>query len=176
VFTEYGARIRGLARRLLGNEADAEDVVQEVLLLVVRKLNTFRGDSSFATWIHRVTTNAALLHHRKKALRKERTVAPEFCATGAAHVSPVRREPAAPDEQAQSREERQLIEKAVARLPRVYREPYVLSELEELPNTEIGARLGLSLPAVKSRIHRARLLLRRALAPHFEWAELEQAS
>jgi RNA polymerase sigma-70 factor (ECF subfamily) len=161
---------------MLGNEADVEDVAQEVLLVVVRKLNTFRGDSSFATWIHRVTTNAALLHHRKKALRKERTVAPEFCATATAHVSPVRRELAAPDEQAQRREERRLIEEAVARLPRVYREPYVLSELEELPNTEIGARLGLSLPAVKSRIHRARLLLRRALAPHFEWAELEQAS
>ena len=176
VFTEYGAQIHGLARRMLGNEADAEDVAQEVLLLVVRKLKTFRGDSSFATWIYRVTTNAALLHHRQKALRKERAVAPEFCATGAAHVSPVRRELATPDEQAQSHEERQLIEKAVARLPRVYREPYVLSELEELPNTEIGARLGLSLPAVKSRIHRARLLLRRALAPHFEWAELEQAS
>jgi RNA polymerase sigma-70 factor (ECF subfamily) len=92
-------------------------------------------------------------------------VEPEFFATGAMHASPVRREPAAPDEQAQSREERRLIEEAVARLPRLYREAYVLSELEELPNTEIGARLGLSLPAVKSRIHRARLLLRRALAP-----------
>src|SRR5215470_905195 len=80
VFAEYGARIQGLARRMLGHEADAEDVAQEVLLVVVRKLNTFRGDSSFATWIHRVTTNAALLHHRKKALRKERMVAPEFCA------------------------------------------------------------------------------------------------
>src|SRR5262249_31360412 len=99
--------IQGLARRMLGNEADAEDVAQEVLLVVVRKLNTFRGDSSFATWIHRVTTNAALLHHRKKALRKERTMAPEFCTTGTAHLSPVRREPAAPDEQAQSREDRQ---------------------------------------------------------------------
>jgi RNA polymerase sigma-70 factor, ECF subfamily len=173
VFAEYGARIHGLARRMLGNEADAEDVAQDVLLLVVRKLNTFRGDSSFATWIHRVTTNAALLHHRKKALRKERVGAAESCA---AHVSPARREPAAPDEQAQSREARQLIEEAVARLPQLYREAYVLSEVEELPNAEIGARLGLSLPAVKSRIHRARLLLRRALAPHFEAAEMEQPS
>src|SRR5262249_25017986 len=113
VFTEYGARIQGLARRMLGNEADAEDVAQEGLPVVVRNLNPFRGDPPSATWIPRVTTNAALLHHRKKALRKERTVAPEFCAAGAAHVSPVRREPAAPDEQAQSREERQLIEEAV---------------------------------------------------------------
>jgi RNA polymerase sigma-70 factor (ECF subfamily) len=176
VFAEYGARIHGLAWRMLGNEADADDVVQDVLLLVVRKLNTFRGDSSFATWIHRVTANAALLHRRKKALHKERAGAPEFCAAGAGHVSPVRRDLPAPDEQVQSREEWQLIEAAVARLPRLYREPYVLSELEGLSNAEIGARLGLSLPAVKSRIHRARLLLRRVLAPHFEARVLGRAS
>jgi RNA polymerase sigma-70 factor (ECF subfamily) len=68
------------------------------------------------------------------------------------------------------------IDAAVARLPRLYREPYVLSELEGLSNAEIGAQLGLSLPAVKSRIHRARLLLRRVLAPHFEATALGQAS
>jgi RNA polymerase sigma-70 factor (ECF subfamily) len=171
VFAEYGSRIHRLARRMLGNEADAEDVVQDVLLVVVRKLDTFRGDSSFATWIHRVTTNTALLHRRKKALIKERAGAPELCAAGVSHVSPLRRNPAGPDEQAESYEVRQLVKTAVARLPRLYREAYVMSELEELSNAEIGARLGLSLAAVKSRIHRARLLLRRALAPHFEPAE-----
>jgi RNA polymerase sigma-70 factor (ECF subfamily) len=176
VFAEYGSRIHELARRMLGNEADAEDVVQEVLLLVVRKLDTFQGDSSFATWIHRVTTTAALLHHRKKALIKERAAAPELCEAGVSHVSPLRRNPAGPEEQAQSQEVRHLIEAAVARLPRLYREAYLLSELEEMSNAEIGSRLGLSLPAVKSRIHRARLLLRRALAPHFGSAELRQAS
>jgi RNA polymerase sigma-70 factor (ECF subfamily) len=176
VFEEYGARIRGLAWRMLGNEADADDVVQDVLLLVVRKLNTFRGDSSFATWIHRVTANAALLHRRQNAVRRERTGAPGFCAAATGHVRPVRRDLPALDEQMQSREAWQLIEAAVARLPRLYRELYVLSELEGLSNAAIGARLGLSLPAVKSRIRRARLLLRRALAPHFEATVLGQAS
>jgi RNA polymerase sigma-70 factor (ECF subfamily) len=176
VFAGFGARIHRLARRMLGHEADAEDVAQDVLLLVVRKLDTFRGDSSFATWIDRVTVNAALLHRRKKVLRRERAGVSAFWVAGAAHASPTLREPAGPDEQAQSHEARQLIEAAVARLPRLYREAYVMSEMEELSNAEIGSRLGLSLSAVKSRVHRARLLLRRALAPHFEPAEPGLAS
>ena len=62
VFREYAPRIYNLARRMLGNDADAEDVTQDVLLQVVRKLDTFRGDSQIATWLHRVTVNAALAH------------------------------------------------------------------------------------------------------------------
>ena len=72
VFREYAPRIYNIARRMLGNDADAEDVTQDVLLQVVRKLDTFRGDSQIATWLHRVTVNAALAHrqnvHRYRAL------------------------------------------------------------------------------------------------------------
>src|SRR4051794_15577346 len=71
VFREYGPRVYNIARRMLGNDADAEDVTQDVLLQVVRKLNTFRGDASLATWLHRVTVNAALAHRRKRARRQE---------------------------------------------------------------------------------------------------------
>src|SRR6476659_8640364 len=67
VFRDHAPRIYHLARRMLGNDADAEDVTQEVLLQVVRKLDTFRGDSSLPTWLHRVTVNAALGHRRKRA-------------------------------------------------------------------------------------------------------------
>src|SRR3954453_1146297 len=72
VFREYAPRVYNLARRMLGNDADAEDVTQEVLLQVVRKLSTFRGEAAFPTWLHRVTVNAALVHRRKRALRDER--------------------------------------------------------------------------------------------------------
>src|SRR6516225_11153985 len=71
VFHLYGPRIYHLARRMLGSDADAEDVTQDVLLQVVRKLHTFRGESSFPTWLHRVTVNAALAHRRKQAVRDE---------------------------------------------------------------------------------------------------------
>src|SRR5438270_2134697 len=71
VFREYGPRVYNLARRMLGNDADAEDVTQDVLLQVVRKLNTFRGDANLSTWLHRITVNAALGHRRKRARRQE---------------------------------------------------------------------------------------------------------
>src|SRR2546427_3882572 len=71
VFRDYAPRVYNLARRMLGNDADAEDVTQDVLLQVVRKLNTFRGESAFPTWLHRVTVNVALAHRRKRAVREE---------------------------------------------------------------------------------------------------------
>jgi RNA polymerase sigma-70 factor (ECF subfamily) len=71
VFRDYAPRVYNLARRMLGNDADAEDVTQDVLLQVVRKLDTFRGEAAFPTWLHRVTVNAALATRRKRARRDE---------------------------------------------------------------------------------------------------------
>src|SRR5262252_9082589 len=71
VFHEYAPRVYNIARRMLGNDADAEDVTQDVLLQVVRKLDTFRGDSQISTWLHRVTVNAALAHRQKRANRQK---------------------------------------------------------------------------------------------------------
>src|SRR5580765_6011894 len=71
VFRDHAPRVYNLARRMLGNDADAEDVTQDVLLQVVRKLDTFRGQSEFPTWLHRVTVNAALAHRRKRAVRDD---------------------------------------------------------------------------------------------------------
>src|SRR5437868_11192693 len=71
VFREYAPRVYNLARRMLNSDADAEDVTQDVLLQVVRKLPTFRGESAFPTWLHRVTVNAALAHRRKRNARDE---------------------------------------------------------------------------------------------------------
>src|SRR5438067_6119913 len=70
VFRDYAPRVYNLARRMLNNDADAEDVTQDVLLQVVRKLDTFRGESAFPIWLHRVTVNAALAHRRKRASRQ----------------------------------------------------------------------------------------------------------
>src|SRR5437016_6143383 len=71
VFHEYAPRVYNLARRMLSSDADAEDVTQDVLLQVVRKLPSFRGESAFPTWLHRVTVNAALAHRRKRASHNE---------------------------------------------------------------------------------------------------------
>jgi RNA polymerase sigma-70 factor (ECF subfamily) len=170
VFRTHAPRVYNLARRMLGNDADAEDVTQDVLVQVVRKLDTFRGDSALATWLHRVTVNAALAHRRKRAKREEREVHDPlslFLDNGH-HADPVRRWSVTPLAQAEQREQTELIEKAIADLPEPYRDVYVLADVEGMPNAEIGDMLGLSVPAVKSRLHRGRLMMRGALARHFE--------
>ena len=170
VFRDYAPRIYNLAWRMLGNDADAEDVTQDVLLQLVRKLHTFRGESAFPTWLHRITVNAALAHRRKRATREEHRVRDpldSFLEDGS-HATPIRRWSVPPDQEALDHETRGLIEKAITELPEIYRDVYVLADVEGLANAEIGDMLGLSVPAVKSRLHRARLLMRNALAPHFE--------
>jgi RNA polymerase sigma-70 factor (ECF subfamily) len=169
VFREYGPRVFNLARRMLGNDADAEDVAQDVLLQVVRKLESFRGDSAFPTWLHRVTVNAALAHRRKRSSR------PEFNSVdslddllGSGRGSaPTRPLAVPPDQSLLDKESQELIESAIADLPETFRDVYVLADIEELPNSDIAEMLHLSIPAVKSRLHRARLALRDRLARHF---------
>ena len=170
IFRDYAPRVYSLARRMLGNDADAEDVTQDVLLQVLRKLDTFRGESAFPTWLHRVTVNAALAHRRKRAIREYHRVADpldSFEGNGH-HPHPVRRWSVRPDEAALDHETHRLIEEAIARLPEAYRDVYVLADVEGLTNPEIAGMLEMSVPAVKSRLHRARLLMRSDLAPHFE--------
>jgi RNA polymerase sigma-70 factor (ECF subfamily) len=170
VFREHGPRVYNLARRMLGNDADAEDVAQDVLLQVLRKGNSFRGESSFPTWLHKVTVNAALGHRRRRARRQEHEHhnGDRFFEEGGGHAHPVRPWSIDPETVARDRETARLIESAIARLPEVYRDVYVLADVEGLQIAEIGDMLNLSVPAVKSRLHRARLLMRHALAPHFE--------
>jgi RNA polymerase sigma-70 factor (ECF subfamily) len=159
VFHAYAPRVYSLALRMLGSTADAEDVTQEVLLQVVRKLDTFRGESALTTWLHRVTVNAALQLRRRLARRPERHLDVSLDCIAASD---------APDDQALRGESLEHLERAIARLPPMYRDVFVLAAVEELPNAEIGQLLGLSLPAVKSRLHRARLMVRDALAPYME--------
>lgn len=170
VFREYAPRIYNLARRMLGNDADAEDVTQDVLLQVVRKLDTFRGDSQIATWLHRVTVNAALAHRQKRANRQKHEAGePDEDDLATAEGAPGgRRWNVPPDEPVLAAEQAAIIEGAINTLPEPFRDVYVLADVEGLPNAEIGDMLGLSVAAVKSRLHRARLRMRDALAPHFE--------
>jgi RNA polymerase sigma-70 factor, ECF subfamily len=135
VYRDYARRVYHTARRMLQSDLDAEDVTQDVLLQVVRNLHTFRGESAFPTWLHRVTVNAVLLH-RRRARRLVKTV------------------PESLDDQS--------VDAAEADGRR-----WLPGPLSQLIEREMLALVGLTLPALKSRLHRARLLLRDALAPHF---------
>jgi RNA polymerase sigma-70 factor (ECF subfamily) len=154
---------------MLTNEADVEDVTQEVLLKVVRKVDTFRGEGELINWLDRVTVNACLLHRRTAARQKPsrlKQLAAERVLPRVGGAAP------AADQAAQERETLQRIQWAVARLPAIYREVFVLAEVEELSGAAVSDLLRLTLPAVKSRLHRARRLLRDALTSYFgEWAE-----
>src|SRR3954468_4137944 len=97
VFREYAPRIYNIARRMLGNDADAEDVTQDVLLQVVRKLDTFRGDAQLSTWLHRVTVNAALAHRQKRANRQKRETGDADTDTLEVSDAPVARWTVEPD-------------------------------------------------------------------------------
>jgi RNA polymerase sigma-70 factor (ECF subfamily) len=170
VFREYAPRIFNLARRMLGNDADAEDVTQDVLLQVVRKLDTFRGDAQLTTWLHRVTVNAALAHRQKRANRQKHEAgeAADDVLEAAAPEAAVKRWNVSPEEPVLAAEQAKVIENAIGQLPEPFRDVYLLADVEGLPNSEIGEMLGLSVPAVKSRLHRARMRMRDLLAPHFE--------
>jgi RNA polymerase sigma-70 factor (ECF subfamily) len=155
---------------MLGNDADAEDVTQDVLLQVIRKLDTFRGDAQLSTWLHRVTVNAALAYRQKRANRQKRetTEAADEVLETAPVGGPVKRWNVGPDEPVLAAEQAAVIERAIGELPPPFRDVYVLADVEGLSNAEIAELLALSLPAVKSRLHRARTRMRDALAPHFE--------
>lgn len=165
VYRQYATRIYAVAFRMLGSATDAEDVTQEVLLQVVRRLDSFRGESSLHTWLYRVTVNAVLALRRKRAGGREHPLGDDAGRPAGRSL------PAQPPEaHVLGGELRDRLDGAIRCLPEAYRDPFVLADVEQLPNAEIGRLLGLSLPAVKSRLHRARLMLRDALQPYFaEW-------
>ncbi len=168
VYYDYAPRVFHMARRMVSNDVDAEDVTQDVLLQVVRKLPTFRGESAFPTWLHRITINAALSHRRRQAVREEHRVdGGDLLLEEQPVESPARPWTLGPEAQLLHQETQQLIAQAIEQLPSMYREVFILADIEGRPNAEIAQRLSLSLPAMKSRLHRARLLLREALAPHY---------
>lgn len=167
-------RAYGLARRLVGSDSDAQDVLQEAFLSVHRKLGSFRGDSRFSTWLYRIVTNAALMHLRARARRPLEPLdsfLPRFDGSGGHVGEPADIEAAA---HAAERLDRQaLAEKAqagLARLPEIYRAAFVLRDLEELPTAEVAELLGVGADAVRQRVHRARLMLRGYLGDAVEGA------
>ncbi len=172
IVRDHGSRVYNLVRRMLGSDADAEDVTQDVLLQAIQKLSTFRGESSFQTWLHSIAVNAALSYRRNRAVQQghQSREALTTVLEGEAGETPVRPWSTTPEKAMQDRETRALLERAIARLPVAYRDVFVLADVEGTANAEIGAMLGLSVAAVKSRLHRARLMLRETLSPHFEEA------
>ena len=160
----YQARVFRLARRLTGEDGDAQDALQETFLQAYRGLGSFRGDARFSTWLYRIATNAALMLRRARSRRPGESLEeflPRFDAEGRHAATPAELRSVCNAEEILDRQ--LLAEKARAgidRLPDLYREAFVLRDLEELTTAEVAEVLGVEPATVRQRVHRARLMLR----------------
>jgi RNA polymerase sigma-70 factor (ECF subfamily) len=161
--SRYQGRVFRLACRLTGDD-DAPDVLQETFLQVYRNLALFRGASRFGTWLYRIATNAALMHRRARARRPAESLEsflPRFDANGLHAATPAELQVVCrADELIDGRILAEKAREGIERLPDLYREAFVLRDLEEMPTAEVAEVLGLEPAAVRQRVHRARLMLR----------------
>jgi RNA polymerase sigma-70 factor, ECF subfamily len=169
----YGDRVYRLAMRITGLNEDAEEAAQDALWTVARKIQMFKGESAFGSWIYRITANAA---YQKLRTRRQKSaeiaiedVLPSLDGDGR-HFEPMDDWSNRVDEQALQGELRQVLQRAIDGLPADYRTALVLHDVEGLSNPDIAEALNLSLPAVKSRVHRSRLFVRKQLADYLKTA------
>ncbi len=163
----FGDRAYRLAIAITGNRQDAEEVVQDAFWNVVRKIDTFRRESSLRSWIYRITANAAYQNRRSGAHRRNEItldeVLPQFHEDGH-HADRITDWSTKLDDPAMRTELRGVLSSAVSELPPHYRAAIVLRDVEGLSMAEVADALGITVGTAKTRTHRARLLLRKRLS------------
>ena len=167
IMQRYESKVFNMAMRFTRNQEDAEEVLQDVFSTLYRKIDGFQGKSAFSSWLYRIVVNAAFMKLRKR--KQNQTVSIEdlapairqYCLDCDAMVS------SRSDSVSINRELRDIIQNAINRLPEQYRAVFVLRDVDGMSNHEVGGILGLSIPAVKSRLHRSRLMLRKKLQRHY---------
>jgi RNA polymerase sigma-70 factor (ECF subfamily) len=157
LYQRHHRKVYSLCLRMLGNQADAEDAMQDVFVQVYRRINTFQGESAFTTWLYRLTVNVVLMSLRKKS-RKHREEPTEDevlqsladnAALSHSHQVPII--------------DRIALEQAIEQLPSGYRHVLVLHDMEGFEHEEIGQMLGITAGTSKSQLHKARMKLRKLL-------------
>ena len=153
----HGRRVYALCLRMVGNPSDAEDLMQEAFLQLFRKIGTFRGESAFSTWLHRMTVNVVLMRLRKKSLpvaSLEETTEPDEETGGP------RKDVGAPDLRLSGAVDRVNLERSIGKLPPGYRTVFVLHDVQGYEHNEIAGIMGCSVGNSKSQLHKARTRLR----------------
>jgi RNA polymerase sigma-70 factor, ECF subfamily len=156
LYAMHKRRVYSLCLRMLGNVAEAEDLTQEAFLQLYRKIGTFRGDSAFSTWLHRLAVNVVLMHLRRKGLPQvslEETLEP-------AQDDGPRKDIGARDLTLSGSIDRVTLERAIENLPPGYRLVFVLHDVEGYEHNEIAEMLDCSIGNSKSQLHKARMKLR----------------
>jgi RNA polymerase sigma-70 factor (ECF subfamily) len=171
---KYQGRIYNLAISILRNEGDAEEITQDVFMTVYQKVDSFKGDSAFFSWIYRICVNACLMRLRNRKRTDAVSIEdfmPVFTEDGR-HASEIGDWSREVERRVLNRELGDVLRTFIAELSEKYRVVLVLSDVEGLSNEETANILGLTIPAVKSRLHRARLYLRERLEKYLSEGEM----
>ncbi|MFZ1701951.1 MAG: RNA polymerase sigma factor [Pyrinomonadaceae bacterium] len=155
IYKRHHRRVYSVCLRMLKSPTEAEDLTQDVFIQLYRKVGSFRGDSAFTTWLHRMTVNQVLMHFRKRIVKYEKTTeegdTPDQAVTGSANPERMRIV------------DKIALENAVEQLPNGYRNVFVLHDVEGFEHEEVARILGCSVGTSKSQLHKARLKLQKLL-------------
>ena len=155
VYQRHHRRVYSICLRMLQNAHEAEDLTQDVFIQLYRKIGSFRGDSAFTTWLHRMTVNQVLMHFRKRNVKYEKTTeegeTPDQIVTGTS------------DPERMRVVDKIALENAIEQLPNGYKNVFVLHDVEGFEHEEVARILGCSVGTSKSQLHKARLKLRKLL-------------
>jgi len=162
--------VYAMALSLLHNEADAEDVAQEAFLKAFRNLRNFRGESKFSTWLISITLNEARGRLRSKKNVKLESLDEPREGEGTVTPALLRDWREIPSEALERKEIRQMLQQAITDLPLIYREVFLLRDVEDLSVNQSAEALGISVASVKVRLHRARMMLQKKLVPQLKKA------
>ena len=160
IYRLHSRRVYALCLRMVGNAAEAEDLAQDAFLQLFRKIGTFRGESAFSTWLHRLAVNVVLMKLRKKTLPEtslEESTDPDDEASGP------KREIGGPDLLLSGSIDRVHLERAIEQLPPGYRQVFVLHDVQGFEHNEIAGLMQCSIGNSKSQLHKARMRLRELL-------------
>jgi RNA polymerase sigma-70 factor, ECF subfamily len=155
IYHRHHKRVYSICFRMLRNASDAEDLTQQVFIQLFRKLHTFRGDSSFTTWLHRMTVNQVLMHFRRRVVKTEKIT--EDGST------PIRIVSGTENPSRMALIDRIALNQAIGQLPPGYRMVFILHDLEGFEHEQIGQMLGCAVGTSKSQLHKARQRLRQLL-------------
>lgn len=152
IYERYHRRTYSLCLRMTSNPTEAEDLTQEVFIQLFRKISSFRGDSAFSTWLHRLTVNQVLMHFRRRSVKNEKTSEdgeiPEQTVVGSGNPNKMQVI------------DRIALRNAVAELPKGYKSVFLLHDVHGFEHEEVARQLGISVGTSKSQLHKARLKLR----------------
>ncbi len=155
IYKRHYRRVFSLCLRMLQNPTEAEDLTQDVFIQLHRKISSFRGDSAFTTWLHRLTVNQVLMHFRKRVVRYEKTADEE--------ETPIQIVPGTENHNRMSVIDRIALKKAIQQLPAGYKKVFLLHDVEGYEHEEVARILGCSVGTSKSQLHKARAKLKKLL-------------